>query len=203
MLPGKDKRGIHRHAICCQKKSTWGWYPPWPVAIQYWMMILDVLKPVWNSGGSTKIKRWNFWQTHRHLDYYSWALQVCQGPVECRRWDNEGRAWSHSSESAASKHTHRLGPRGIFRSRWNWISRSIIREAAVKRELIDLHVKMCKFSHYTRLFRGGNVSVTDYFSSSGGRKLKRSTHCLKATRTKWFCFLEKDEDWYSSHWFSM
>lgn len=117
VLPEKDKRGIHRHAICCQKKSTWGWYPPWPEAIQYWMMILDVLKPVWNSGGSTKIKRWNFWQTQRHLDYYSWALQVCQAPVECRRWDNEGRAWSHSSESAASKHTYRFGPRGIFRSR--------------------------------------------------------------------------------------
>lgn len=113
-----------------------------------------------------KIKRWNLRQRQRerHLDCYSWALQVCQAPVEGQRWDNEGRAWSYSSESAAFQTYSPLVSQRNFPSEVK-LNQSFNNQGSGG----DLHMKMCKFTHCTRPFRGGSGSVTGYFSSSRGR----------------------------------
>lgn len=110
-----------------------------------------------------KIKRWNLRQRQRerHLDCYSWALQVCQAPVEGQRWDNEGRAWSYSSESAAFQTYSPLVSQRNFPSEVK-LNQSFNNQGSGG----DLHMKMCKFTHCTRPFRGGSGSVTGYFSSS-------------------------------------
>lgn len=144
-------------------------------------MIQDARERVWISGGLYKRKRWNFWQRQRerHLDDYSWVLQVCQALAECQRLVNEGRAWSNSSESAASKHTYSPCSRGLFHLLFKVTLNQPFhgsKKGTYWLKLKGANLPLQPSSNCICLFPGRSESITDCVSSSRcQQQLQRST----------------------------